>query len=80
MFEISVYFLCKNSNFPEKSHPYLSQQSPSEILRYEDWDPAKPLLFENLVEGSAHNLLSPRCPPPPAEREEGNTLWSLFAT
>ena len=36
---------------PEKSHPYLSMQPASEILRSEDWDSVKPLLFENLVEG-----------------------------
>ena len=33
----------------------------------------KLLLFKNLVEGSTHPL-----PPPPAEREEGCTLWIWF--
>ena len=39
---------------PKKSHTYLSQQPPSEILRSEGWDPVKPLLFENLVESWTH--------------------------
>ena len=61
---------------PEKSHPYLSMQSASEILRSEDWDSVKPLLFENLVEGLTPP--PPHCPSPPVEREEGCKLWSLF--
>ena len=41
---------------PEKGHPYLSQQPPCEILRSEDWHPVKPLLFQNLVEGSTNPI------------------------
>ena len=47
-----LFFYVKTETLPEKSHPYLSQQPPSEILRSEDWDPVKLLLFEYLVEGS----------------------------
>ena len=58
---------------PKKCYPYLSQQLPSEILRFGDWDPVKLFLYENLVIDST-------LPPPhlPAEREEGCTLWTLF--
>ena len=49
-------FYVKTATPPEKSQPYLSQQPPSEILRFEDWDPVKCLLFENLGSTS---------PPPP---------------
>ena len=45
-----------------KSHPLLSQQPPSK-----SWVPVKPLLFENLVEGSM----------PSAERE-GCTHYALI--
>ena len=49
---------------PEKSHPPLSQRIPSQ-----NWDPVKPLLFENLVGGSN----------PPAERGVGgvHTMWMV---
>ena len=69
---------------PEKSHPYLSMQPASEILRSEDWDSVKPILFENLVEGltppppHTHTHTHTHRPSPPAEREEGCKLWSLF--
>ena len=60
--------MSKIATSPKKSHPYLSQQPPSEILKFEDWDPVKPLLFENLVEGStmvADIFSSLGSPPPP---------------
>ena len=57
MFQTSAYFLFKNCNPPEKSHPPLSQQSPSK-----NWDPIKPLFFENLVGGSTltHHTPTPQ--------------------
>ena len=48
-------FLMKKLQPPEKCHPILSQQAPSQNL-----DPAKPPLFDNLVGGST--------PLPPAEK------------
>ena len=53
--------------------PYLSQKPPSEILRSEVWDPVKPLLFENLVEGSTPRRLQQK-----ERRSAHSTLWSLF--
>ena len=51
-FSFSVYFLYKNCTPPSWKHPYLSLQPPSETLKSKNWDPVKPLLFENVVEGS----------------------------
>ena len=47
---------------PDKSHPYLSQEPPSEILKSEGLDPVKPLLLEKLLEGSTQ-------PPSPLSRK-----------
>ena len=68
MFQTSAYFLFKNCNPSEKSHPPLSQQPPSK-----NWDPVKPLFFENLVGGS-----TPTPPTPPPLSRNGGSCTLLY--
>ena len=61
IFQVLFYFLCKNCNAPEKSHPLLSQQPPA--LKIEILSSTPPCLKIWL---DAHPP-----PPPPAGREGG---------